>query len=170
VTAMSLYHILAVVLAGVGVWLMRHELSEIAAGRLTWALPPLFAIIVAAILLIVSPGKRFELWTVGIAVGGALGLAAGVILKVDTDFEKKLVRVQRTWDGFGAAGILLSLALVRFVTSDLMGRKSGGYGVLGAIAAFLAAYLVGRVITMRYYTARRSIHLDMNRGERPKTD
>ena len=42
--------------------------------------------------------------------------------------------------------------------------------VLGAIAAFLAAYLVGRVITMRYYTAPRSVHLDMVQGEKPKTE
>ena len=103
-------------------------------------------------------------------IGGALGLAAGVILTVDKDFEKKLVRVRRTWDGVGAAALLLALAAARFVTSDLMGRKSSGYGVLGAIAAFLAAYLVGRVITMRYYTAPRSVHLDMVQGEKPKTE
>ena len=70
----------------------------------------------------------------------------------------------------GCAALLLALAAARFVTSDLMGRKSGGYGVLGAIAAFLAAYLVGRVITMRYYTAPRSVHLDMVQGEKPKTE
>jgi len=169
-TSLLLYHSTAVVLAAVGLWLMRHELTEIAAGRLAWALPPLFAIIVAAILLLVSPGKRFELWTVGIIVGLAMGLGAGVILTVDKDFERKLVRVRRTWDGVGAAALLLALALVRLVTSDFMGRQSGGYGVLGAIAAFLAAYLTGRVITMRYYTAPRSVHLDMAPGEKPKTD
>lgn len=168
--ALIVYHLIAVVLAAIGLWLMRHELTEIAAGRLAWALPPIFAIIVASILLFVSPGKRFELWTVGVMIGGALGLAAGVILTVDKDFEKKLVRVRRTWDGVGAAALLLGLAAVRFVTSDLMGRKSSGYGVLGAIAAFLAAYLVGRVITMRYYTAPRSVHLDMVQGEKPKTE
>lgn len=164
------FHIAAVILAAVGLWLMRHELNEKATGRLGWALPPLFAIAVACILLFVSPGKRFELWTVGAIGGLLLGLAAGVILVVDKDFEKKLVRVHRTWDGVGAAGLLLALALIRFVTSDLMGRKSSGYGVLGAIAGFLAAYLVGRIITMRYYTASRSVHLDMIEGEKPQDD
>ena len=41
---MIVYHLIAVVLAAIGLWLMRHELSEIAAGRLAWALPPIFAI------------------------------------------------------------------------------------------------------------------------------
>lgn len=169
-TGLIVLHLLAVVLAAVGLWLMRHEFTEVAAGRLAWALPPIFAIVVASILLFVSPGKRFELWTAGILIGLAMGLGAGVILTVDKDFEKKIVRVRRTWDGLGAASLLLALALVRFVTSDLMHRQSGGYGVLGAIAAFLAAYLTGRVISMRYYTAPRSVHLDMNLGERPNTD
>jgi hypothetical protein len=164
------YHIAAVILSAYGLWLMRHELTEKATGRLGWALPPLFAMIVACILLFVSPGKRFELWTVGMIVGLVLGAAAGVILIVDKDFEKKLVRVHRTYDGVGAAGLLFILAVVRFVTSDLMGRVSSGYGVLGAIAGFLAAYLVGRIITMRYYTASRSIHLDMIKGQKPPED
>ena len=163
------YHLLAVLLAALCLWSLRHELQEKPAGRIGWAVPPLLAIFVATILLVVSPGKRFELWTVAILVGLALGLGAGVILKADKDFERRLVRVQRTWDGIGAAALLL-LALVRFVTSDLMGRQSAKYGVLGAAAAFLAAYLVGRLITVRYYTAPRSIHLDMVPGQKPKTD
>ena len=57
------------------------------------------------------------------------------------------------------------LALARVVTSDLMDRQSGNFGVLGAAAAFLAAYLVGRGITLHFYTARRSLHLDMVRGQ-----
>jgi hypothetical protein len=60
---------------------------------------------------------------------------------------------------------------VRLVTSDFTGRQSGGYGVLGALAALLAAYLVGRVITFQFYTAPRTIHLDMFRGQkRQRTD
>ncbi|UYN95909.1 MAG: hypothetical protein KIT25_02900 [Enhydrobacter sp.] len=147
---------------------MRHELSEKAATRLQWALGPALAVIVATVLLIVSPGKRFELWTVSIMAGLALGVAAGAILNADKDFERKLVRVRRTWDGLAATGLLLVLALSRFVTSDLMSRQSGRFGVLGAAAAFLAAFLVGRVIMLRYYTAPRSIHLDMLPGVKPK--
>ncbi len=163
-------HVLAALSAAGTLWLMRHEITEKPATRLGWALPPVLAVIAGGVLLFVSPGKRFELWTVAIAVGLAAGLGAGVILKVDKDFERKLVRVQRAWDGVGAAALLLLLALARLVTSDLMARQSGRYGVLGAAAAFLAAYLVGRVITVRYYTAPRSIHLDMTKGQRPRTD
>lgn len=165
-----LTHLALVVLAAVALWSMRHELTEKPATRLGWGLPPLLAIIIAAVLLIVSPGKRFELWTVAIAIGLAAGLGAGVILKVDKDFERKLVRVHRTWDGVGAAALLLLLAIGRLVTSDLMTRQSGKFGVLGATAAFLAAYLTGRVITLRYYTAPRSIHLDMAKGQKPRTE
>ena len=168
---MLLYHSTAVVLAAIGLWLMRHELTEIAAGRLAWALPPLFAIIVAAILLLVSPGKRFELWLIAIGVGLVGGLAMGMTLQGAKDFGNNLVRVYRAWDGVGAATALILLALVRLVTSDLTGRQSGGYGVLGALAALLAAYLVGRLITFQFYTAPRTIHLDMFRGQkRQRTD
>jgi membrane protein CcdC involved in cytochrome C biogenesis len=170
VKTILLLHILAVLLSAVCLWSMRHELTEKATSRAGWALPPALAITAAAILLFVSPGKRFELWTVAILVGLALGLGAGVILKVDKDFERKLVRVQRTWDGVGAAALLFLLALARVVTSDLITRQSGKFGMLGAIAAFLATYLAGRVITMRYYTAPRSIHLDMTKGQRPRTE
>ena len=53
----------------------------------------------------------------------------------------------------------------------MTGRQSGGYGVLGALAALLAAYLVGRVITFQFYTAPRTIHLDIFRGQkRQRTD
>ncbi len=165
-----LLHFAAVLLAAVTLWSMRHELSEKPATRLGWALPPVLAVAVALILLIVSPGKRWELWTVAIVSGLIFGLGAGVILKVDKDFERKLVRVQRAWDGVGAATLLLLLAVARFVTSDLMLRHSQKFGVLGAIAGFLACFLCGRVITLRYYTAPRSIHLDMTRGQRPRTD
>ena len=164
------YHLVAVVLSAIALWSMRHELTEKPATRLAWAVPPILAMIVAVILLYVSPGKRFELWTVAILIGLAMGLGAGVILKVDKDFERKLVRVQRAWDGVGAATLLLLLSLARLVTSDLMTRHSGKFGVLGAVAAFLAAYLAGRVITLRYYTAPRAIHLDMTKGHRPRTD
>ena len=163
-------HLIAALCAAIALWSMRHEITEKPATRLGWALPPVLAVIAGGILLYVSPGKRFELWTVAIAVGLAGGLGAGVILKVDKDFERKLVRVQRAWDGVAAATLLLLLALARLVTSDLMTRQSGKFGVLGAAAGFLAAYLVGRVITVRYYTAPRSIHLDMTRGQRPRTD
>jgi len=125
-----------------------------------------FAIVTAAILLIVSPGKRFELWTVGIVAGLAIGLVMGTTLKVIKDFARQLVRANRTWDGVIAAALLLLLALARVVTSDLMDRQSGKFGVLGAAAAFLAAYLTGRAVTLHFYTAPKSIHLDMVRGQR----
>ena len=47
------------------------------------------------------------------------------------------------------------------ITSDLMNRPSGKFGVLGAAAAFLAAYLLTRAIAIWFYTAPQSIHLDM---------
>ena len=75
------------------------------------------------------------------------------------------MRVKRTWDGTIAAALLLLLALLRFVTTELLARPSGGYGVLGAAAAFLAAYLSGRVITLLFYNAPKTIHLDMIRGQ-----
>jgi hypothetical protein len=122
--------------------------------------------VVAAILLAVSPGKRIELWAVCIGVGLVGGLAAGMILKGEKDFAQHLVRVYRAWDGVGAAAGLLALALMRFVSSDLLHRQSGGYGVLGALAALIAAYLVGRVLTFQLYTAPRAIHYDMVPGQK----
>ena len=164
------FHLAAVLVAAVCVWSMRHELTEKATGRFGWALPPALAVVVALILLYVSPGKRFELWTAAFIAGLALGLGAGILLKVDTDFERKLVRVHRAWDGVGVATLLFLLALVRFVTSELMTRPSGRFGVLGAVAVFLATYLCARVITLRYYTAPKAIHLDMVRGRKPPGD
>ena len=123
----------------------------------------------AAVLLFVSPGKRFELWALAIVAGLAMGVGAGAIVRVNKDFGLKLVRVRRTWDGLGAAALLLLLALARFVTSDLMARPSGKYGVLGAGAAFLAAYLTARVISL-HYAAGKTIHLDMVRGQKPNIE
>ena len=59
--------------------------------------------------------------------------------------------------------------LARIVTSDVLDRAHGKFGVLGAAAAFLAAYLTGRAITLHFYTAPKSIHLDMVRGQRRHT-
>jgi len=165
-----LCHLAAVLIAALALRSMRYEFTEKAATRLEWALPPVLAVVVAAVLLIVSPGKRTELWTVAIYAGFAIGLGVGLMLKVDQDFARKLVRVHRTWDGVIAAALLLLAALARFVSSDLMGRQSAKYGVLGGAAGFLAAYLCGRVITLRYYKARQARHLDMIRGEKPKTE
>src|SRR5471030_2368184 len=165
-----LWHLAAVLLAALALWSMRYEFTEKPATRLDWALPPVLAVVVAAVLLIVSPGKRTELWTVAIYAGLAIGLGVGVILKVDQDFAQKLVRVRRTWDGVIAAALMLLAALARFVSSDLMGRQSAKYGILCGAAGFLAAYLCGRVITLRYYKARQSKHINMVRGEKPKID
>lgn len=158
----------AVFLAALALWSMRHELAEKAANRLEWALPPALGVVVAALLLTVSPGKRFELWAIAIAAGLVIGLAAGIMLRAIKDFALELVRVRRTWDGTMAAALLLLLALARIVTSELMARPSGKYGVLGAAAAFLAAYLTGRVVTLLFYNAPRTIHLDMVRGQEPR--
>jgi hypothetical protein len=164
-------HLAAVVGAALAIWSLRHELSERAVNVFDRALPAIFAILSAAILLIVSPGKRWELWAVCIVVGLAAGGAMGVVLQGVKDFGNNQVRVYRAWDGVIAAGLLLLLALVRLVTSDLTGRQSGGYGVLGALAALLAAYLVARAVTFQLYTAPRTIHLDMFRGQkRQRTD
>ena len=169
-TVLLVSHLTVVLLAAVALWSMRHELTEKAVTRLGWALPPALAVVVAAVLLFVSPGKRVELWIIAILAGLAMGLAAGGILKVNKDFERKLMRVRRTWDGVGAAALLLLLALARLVTSDLMARPSGKFGLLGAAAAFLAVYLSARVISLHYLGAPKTIHLDMVRGEKPKTD
>ena len=160
-------HLAAVLLAALAVWSMRHEFTEKAVVRREWAFAPVLAVVVAAVLLIVSPGKRFELWAAAIVVGLGLGAGAGMLLKVNQDFGQLLMRVPRTWDGVGAAALLLLLALARFVTSDLMARPSGKFGVLGAGAAFLAAYLASRYIIVRFYKAPKSIHLDMLRGKNP---
>lgn len=162
-----LFHLVAVLLAALALWSIRHELNERATTRLTWMVTPALAIVVAAILLIVSPGKRYELWVAAIVIGLLLGAFAGLLLKVNRDYGQGLVRVARTWDGAGAAGLLLLLTLARVVTSHLMNRSSGKFGVLGAVAALLAAYLVARYLVERFYKSPRAIHLDMMLGKNP---
>ena len=166
-SAALIFHLVAVLLAALALWSMRHEFTEKAVARRDWAFAPALAVVVAAILLIVSPGKRFELWLAAIVVGLGLGAAMGMLLKVNQDFGLGLLRVPRTFDGVGAAALLLVLALARVVTSDLMERPSGKFGVLGAAAAFLAAYLAARFIIVRFYKAPKSIHLDMIQGKNP---
>jgi hypothetical protein len=160
-------HVAAVLLAALACWSMRHEFTAKAATRLEWAMPPALAVVAAAVLLVVSPGKRFELWTLAVVVGLVLGAAMGMTLKLNQDFGLRLLRVPRTWDGVGAAALLLLLALARFVSSDLMARQSGKHGVLGGAAVFLAAYLASRFLVARFYKAPRAIHLDMRRGRDP---
>ena len=159
-------HVAAMVLAVLCLWSMRHEISERARTRLDWAVAPALALLAAGLLVIVSPGKRLELWALFIGGGLVAGLVVGMILVGEKDFAQNLVRVHRTWDGVAAAAALFLLALIRFVTTDLMHRQSSGFGVLAAIAAALAFYLVGRVLTFQLYTAPRSIHLDMVPGQK----
>jgi hypothetical protein len=64
----------------------------------------------AGMLLIVSPGKRPELWISTVVIGLLLGAVMGAMLKVNQDFGCKLMRVARAWDGFAAAALLLLLA------------------------------------------------------------
>lgn len=166
-SVVPLFHLAAVGLAGFALWSIRYEITERAMPRRVWAIAPALAVAVAAILLIVSPGKRFELWVAAIFIGLVLGAGAGALLKINQDVGQNLLRVPRTWDGAGAAALLLLLALLRFVTSDLIGRQSGKFGVLGAAAAFLGAYLAARYLIARFHKAPRAIHLDMIRGRNP---
>jgi hypothetical protein len=159
--SLLLLHLVVVVLAAFCLWSLRHELVERPVSGFGFAKPPVLAILVASALLIVSPGKRVELWIIAIVLGLFLGLVVGVILGAVKDYERRVVKLQRTFDGFGAAALLLILALLRLLTSDLMTRQSSKFGVLGASASFLAAYITGRALTIWWYTAPRTIHLDM---------
>jgi hypothetical protein len=160
-------HLAAVLLAALALWTMRLEFGGKAATRLEWAAPAAFAVLAAVVLLVVSAGKRFELWAAVIVVGLLLGTGAVMLKKVNQDHGRQLIRVPPAWDGGGAAALLLLLALLRFVTSSLMGRQSSGFGVLAAGATFLAAFLAARYIVVRFYKAPRSIHLDMTHGRDP---
>lgn len=160
-------NLVAVGLAALALWSIRHEFNQRATTRLAWAVTPVLAIAVAAILLIVSPGKRYELWVAAIIIGLMLGAIAGSLMRINQDVGLQLLRVPRTWDGTGAAALLLLLTLARVVTSNLMDRPSGKFGVLGAAAAFLAAYLAARYVIARVFKVPRSIHLDMVRGRNP---
>jgi hypothetical protein len=160
-------HLAAVLLAALALWSMRNEMGGKAATRLDWLLPAAFAVLVAVVLLVVSPGKRPELWLAAIVGGLVVGAGVGLILKVNQDHGRELIRVPPTWDGAGAAALLLLLALARFVSSSLMGRHSSGFGVLAGAATFLSAYIAARYVVVRFYKAPRSIHLDMTRGYDP---
>ena len=161
-------HLAAVLLAALALWSMRYEFGGKAMTRLDWSVPPALAVLAALVLLIVSPGKRFELWAAAIAGGLLAGAFAGMILKVNQDHGKKLIRVPPVWDGAGATALLLLLAIVRFVSSSLMGRQSSGFGVLAGGATFLAAFIAARFIVLRFYKAPRSIHIDMAHGQNPR--
>jgi hypothetical protein len=165
-TILAAFHLAAVLLAALAIWSMRHELSERAVTRFGWALPVMLAGASALVLLFVSPGRRPELWALAIGAGFAVGLAGGFMLTAIKDFARKLVLVHRAWDGIAVGAALFVVALLRFVTTDLMGRQSHGFGVLGGVAVFLAAYLAGRLTTLQLYSAPKSIHLDMVPGER----
>lgn len=160
-------HLGAIVLAALAVWAMRQEVTAKAAPRRAWATAPVAAVLVAVILLVVSPGKRFELWAAAIVGGVALGAVAGMLLKVNQDFGHKLIRVAPAWDGMAAAAALLLLAVARFVSSDLMTRRSGKFGVLAAAATFLAVYIAVRYLVMRFHKAPNAMHLDMSPGQDP---
>ncbi len=159
-------HLSAVLPAAVALWSMRHELSETARQSVR----------VAASSGIRS-GNR----------GGAADRVAGQAVRIvgDRDRPRLRDRTRRGNVADGHQGLFarvgahkahlgwhagrgtapLAGADARFVSTELMGRQSGGYGVLGAAAAFLAAYLAGRVITLLFYNAPRTIHLDMVRGQ-----
>jgi hypothetical protein len=164
------WHLAAVGLAALGLWLTRHEWRATAATRLDWALPAMLAIAVAVILLGVSPGKRIAFWVLTVGVGGALGIGAGALLgtlhQLERDTGHDLLRIQRTWDGAAAAFVLLLLALTRFLSSDVFQRHSAGFGVLGALAALLAAYLTARLITVKVMARWRAAYANMARGEK----
>ena len=160
-------HLMAVLLAALALWTIRFEFGGKAATRLEWAAPAAFAVLTAVLLLVVSAGKRFELWAAVIIIGLAAGGVAGGLKKVNQDHGRQLIRIPPAWDGGAAAAALLLLALLRFVTSSLMGRQSSGFGVLAGVATSLAAYLAARYIVVRFYKAPKSIHLDMTHGRDP---
>ena len=158
-------HLLAIVTSAGCLWSMRHELTKRPTNRMGFAIPPILAVVTALLLMGVSLGKRLDFWLITVLAGFVVGIGAGMILKVDKDFERRLVRVWRTYDGVVAGGLLLLLSIARLITTDVMGRVSQGFGVLAGTAAFLAAFLVGRVVSLRYWTARKAIHLDMKRRD-----
>lgn len=160
-------NLVTVLLAALALWSIRHEYTQRATRYRVWAYTPALAVAVAAMLLIVSPGKRYELWVLAIIVGLALGPIGAWLMKINQDRGLHLIRVHRTWDGVGAASALLVLALARLVTSNLMDRPSGKFGVLGAAAAFLAAYLLARYFVAVVLKAGKSVHLDMLDGHNP---
>jgi hypothetical protein len=157
----------AVLLAALALWSIRHEVAGTATSKIAWAIPPALAFGVMALLLLVSPGKRYELWIVAFLIGLGPGAVAGWLLKLNRDTGKQLMRVPTTWDGAAAAAALLVLTIARFVSTNLMDRQSGKFGVLGAAAIILTAYLVGRWLVARYYKFPNAIHLDMNPGRNP---
>lgn len=159
--------LIAVLLAALVLWSLRHEIAGTATTLGGWALPPVLALVVMALLLAVSPGKRYELWVIAFVIGLAPGAFAGWLLKLNRDAGKQLMRVPFTWDGAAAAAGLLVLTIARFVTTNLMDRPSGKFGVLGAAAIVLTAYLVGRWLVARFYKFPNAIHLDMRQGENP---
>jgi len=162
-----LSNLATVLLAALALWSIRHEYYQTAGKYRVWAYTPALAIVVAAMLLIVSPGKRYELWVLAILVGLPLGAFGAWLMKINQDRGLHLIRVHRTWDGIGAASLLLVLAVARLVTSNLMDRPSGKFGVLGAAAAFLAAYLAARWFVAVVLKAGKSVHLDMFEGKNP---
>ena len=165
-------HLLVLVMAMICLWSLRHELVERPVSGLGFARPAVLAILVAAALLIVSPGKRVELWAIAIVLGLFLGLGMGVILGAVKDYERRVVKVQRTWDWLLGArrrcSCSLSLPGAPRVHRTGMTRQSSKFGILGASASFLAAYICGRAITIWFYTAPRTIHLDMTEDGRRK--
>ena len=106
---------------------MRHELEGKAATRLDYAIPPLLALLAAVVLLVVSPGKRFELWAAAIVGGLVVGAAAGAMQKVNQDH------------GRGGPASAAGCGPVRELHPD--GTQSSGFGVLAGGATFLAAYV-----------------------------
>ena len=107
-------HLVAVLLAGLALWTIRFEFGGKAATRREWAAPAAFAVLAATVLLVVSAGKRFELWAAVIVIGLVAGAVAGALKKVNQDHGRLLIRVPPAWDGCAAAALLLVLALLRF--------------------------------------------------------
>ena len=72
------------------VWSLRHELTKRPTGPMGFATPPILAMVTALLLVGVSPGKRVDFWVVTLLAGLVVGAGAGMILKVDKDFERRL--------------------------------------------------------------------------------
>ena len=93
-------------------------------------------------------------------------MVLGMMNNLERDTGHDLLRIRRSWDGAGAAFVLLLLALTRFLSSDVFQRHSAGFGVLGALAALLAAYLTARLIMLKAVARWRAAYANMERGER----
>ncbi len=156
-------YLLAIVLAVLCLLSLRFELAKRPATPIELTRPALYAAASALLTMAAAPVWRFELWAVTLLAGLIAGGAAALTLRVDTDFERNLVRVWKTRDGIAAATILVALGVASLIFAQLLGRQPRSLGVIAAGSVFIGAYFAGRLTVLRKYVARRAIHLDMKK-------